>query len=57
MKRKVIQVTSSIDSAGRYFILAVCDDGTLWQLDNLYREHGQEPTWVPFPTPPPTGSE
>lgn len=33
--RKVIQIVSSIDG-GRYFILALCDDGTLWQLSGLY---------------------
>jgi len=52
MKRKVIQVVSSIDSVGKYFILAVCDNGSLWQLTNLYREHGNEPTWESFPVPP-----
>jgi len=49
MKRKVIQITSSIDSVGKYFILAVCNDGTLWKLDGLYEG---EPTWGVFPSPP-----
>jgi uncharacterized membrane protein len=47
-KRKVIQIASQIDSVGKYFIVAVCDDGTLWQLDNLYREGGEEPRWEPL---------
>jgi hypothetical protein len=51
--RKVIQVSSSLDSVGRYFIIAVCADGTLWQLNDLYREKG-EPYWEPFPIPPNT---
>ena len=49
--RKVIQVSASIDQRGRYFILAVCDDGSLWKLDDLYRENG-EPNWKSFPVPP-----
>lgn len=52
MRRKVIQVVSSIDSVGKYFILAVCDDGTMWQLENLYEG---EVRWVPFPVPPGCG--
>jgi hypothetical protein len=51
-KRKVIQICSQIDSVGKYLILAVCDDGTIWQLDNLYREGGNEPEWEPFPNVP-----
>lgn len=47
--RKVKQVVSSIDSVGKYLVLAVCDDGTLWQLDGLYEG---APFWEPFPTPP-----
>lgn len=48
-KRKVIQVMSSIDVVGKYLILAVCNDGTLWKLDGLYEG---EPKWESFPTPP-----
>jgi len=48
-KRKVIQVVSSIDPVGKYFILAVCDDGTLWKLDGLYEGSS---VWEPFPVPP-----
>jgi hypothetical protein len=50
--RKTIQVMSVLDSVGKYLVLAVCDDGTIWQLANLYREHGKEPYWEKFPTPP-----
>lgn len=50
-ERKVIQVSASTDSRGRYFILAVCDDGSLWKLSDLYQENG-EPNWKPFPAPP-----
>lgn len=49
--RKTIHVSASIDSVGKYFVLAVCDDGSMWQLSNLYREHG-EPHWERFPSPP-----
>lgn len=51
-RRKVIHVSSVLDSVGKYFILAVCNDGTLWQLTNLYREDGNELYWIEFPTPP-----
>jgi hypothetical protein len=47
--RRVIQVSSSIDSVGKYFILALCDDGSLWQLGGLYEG---TPHWSPFITPP-----
>lgn len=47
--RKVIQVAMSIDSVGKYFVLALCDDGSLWQLDGLYEG---KPEWHPFPVPP-----
>ena len=47
--RKVIQVCCSIDSVGKYFIMAVCDDGSLWQLGGLYEG---EPKWDPFVVPP-----
>jgi hypothetical protein len=50
MKRKVINVAVQIDRVGKYFILALCDDGTLWQLDGLYEGR---PKWNPFPAPPP----
>lgn len=46
---KVIQITSSIDPVGKYFIVALRDDGTLWKLHGLYEG---EPKWEPFPTPP-----
>jgi len=49
MKRKVIQITSNIDSVGKYLILAVCNDGTIWKLDGLYEG---DPIWQPFITPP-----
>lgn len=51
--RKVIQVCPTIDSVGKYLVLAVCDDGTLWQLWGLYEGN---PKWEPFPTPPGSGS-
>lgn len=50
-RRKVVQIATNIDSVGRYFILAVCDDGTLWQLNGLYEA---DASWKPFPTPPPS---
>jgi len=49
--RKVDQVSMQIDSVGKYFVLALCDDGTLWQLDGLYEG---KPEWKPFPVPPET---
>jgi hypothetical protein len=51
-KRKVIQISTVLDSVGKYFCLAVCDDGTMWQLANLYREGGKEPYWEEFPNVP-----
>jgi hypothetical protein len=51
-KRKTISIASVMDSVGKYLILCVCDDGTIWQLANLYREGGEEPMWEPFPNPP-----
>jgi len=47
--RKVVQITSSIDSHGKYFIMALCNDGTLWKLGGLYEGN---PEWEPFPIPP-----
>lgn len=47
--RKVIQVAMQIDSVGKYFVLALCDDGTLWQLEGLYEGKAK---WTPFPVPP-----
>lgn len=52
MNRKVVQVCSVIDSVGKYFVLAVCEDGSLWQLSGLYEG---EPYWKPFPAPPQPG--
>ncbi len=49
LKRKVIQIQSSIDSVGKYFVLAICNDGTIWKLSGLYEG---SPTWEPFPVPP-----
>lgn len=48
-KRKVIQIASQIDSVGKYLVLAVCNDGTLWKLDGLYEGKS---TWEPFPNVP-----
>jgi len=45
---KVKQVSISIDPVGKYFILAVAEDGTLWQLEDLYEG---KPTWRSFPSP------
>jgi hypothetical protein len=50
--RKTIQISSVMDSVGKYIVLALCHDGTIWQLANLYRENGKEPYWEPFPIPP-----
>lgn len=47
--RKVIDVKVHFDQQGRYFVLALCDDGTLWKLHGLYEG---SPAWEPFPTPP-----
>jgi len=52
--RKVIQVACNIDPAGKYFILALCNDGTLWKLSGLYEG---KPEWETFPTPPPGREE
>lgn len=48
--RKTINVTA-LSLNGGYFVLATCDDGTMWQLLNLNREHG-EPKWRQFINPP-----
>lgn len=50
--RKTIQVVAQIDSVGKHLILAVCNDGTVWQLYNLYREDGVGPYWTRFVEPP-----
>jgi len=52
--RKVVQIVSSIDGTGRYFIVALCNDGTLWKLSGLYEG---KPEWETFPTPPPGREE
>lgn len=49
MKRKVIQLVTSIDSVGKYLVLAVCNDGTIWQLNGLYEGQWE---WEQKPTPP-----
>jgi len=48
-KRKVIQIASVLDSVGKYFVLAVCNDGTIWQLDGLYEGDCK---WEKFVQPP-----
>jgi hypothetical protein len=45
---KVIHVSSSIDSVGKYLVLCVCDDGTIWKLHGLYEG---KPGWEAFPLP------
>lgn len=47
--RKVIQIMSVMDSVGKYLILAVCDDGTIWQMDGLYEGNIG---WSLIPSPP-----
>jgi hypothetical protein len=47
--RKTIQIAMQIDPVGKYFVLALCDDGTIWQLEGLYEGH---PIWKSFPVPP-----
>jgi hypothetical protein len=47
--RKTIQISMQIDSVGKYLVLALCDDGTIWQLDGLYEGKSK---WHLFPTPP-----
>ncbi len=48
MNKKVVQVAMTIDSVGKYFVLAVCSDGTLYQLEGLYEGKAR---WTPFPLP------
>lgn len=50
--RKAIQISSVMDSVGKYLILCLCDDGTIWQLSNLYCEDGGDPKWERFIQPP-----
>lgn len=58
--RKVVQIATSaaVDSStdsGEYFeaLFALCDDGTIWRLDNPYRQHpNKPPEWVQMPTIP-----
>jgi hypothetical protein len=47
-KLKVIQMTSSIDSVGKYFIVAVCEDGSIWQMGKLYEGNIE---WTELPRP------
>lgn len=47
--RKVVQLSSVIDGRGKYLVLALCNDGTIWQLDGLYEGAAY---WEPFPVPP-----
>lgn len=47
--RKTIQVMSVLDSVGKYLIIAVCDDGTLWQMSGLYESKIK---WEQIPSPP-----
>lgn len=47
--RKTIQLSTVIDSVGKYLVLAVCDDGSIWKLDGLYEG---TPKWERFATPP-----
>jgi hypothetical protein len=49
LNRKAIRITSNIDSLGKYFVLAVCNDGTIWKLDGLYEG---DPYWKRFVEPP-----
>lgn len=48
-RRKPIQILHHFDERGKYFILALCDDGTIWLLDGLYEG---TPKWEPFPAVP-----
>jgi hypothetical protein len=48
-ERKVKQIAINIDSVGKYLVIAVCDDGTLWQMSGLYE--GQI-SWHQIPAPP-----
>jgi hypothetical protein len=49
--RKVVQISMAMNEYGKYFVLALCDDGTLWQLEGL---HEGIPSWKSFPVPPPS---
>lgn len=46
--RKTIQVTAVME-AGRYLVLALCDDGTIWKMGGLYEG---AIVWTAVPTPP-----
>ncbi len=50
--RKPIQVSSHFDETGRYFVLALYNDGTLWRLSGLYEG---KPEWESFVAPPSFG--
>jgi len=52
--RKAVQISSQIDSVGKYLVLALCDDGTIWQLGGLYEAKLK---WEPFPHPPLVGRD
>jgi hypothetical protein len=54
MKRKVIQISTALDTVGKYFIIALCNDGTLWKLHGLYEG---DPKWEPFVAPPQKGAK
>lgn len=47
--RRCIQMSSSFMPDGRYFIIALCDDGTLWQLGGVYES---KPEWKRLISPP-----
>jgi hypothetical protein len=46
--RRVVQIASQMDSVGKYLVIAVCNDGTIWQMSGLYE--GQV-RWTPMPFP------
>jgi len=47
-KLKVRQISSVLDSVGRYLVLCVCTDGSVWKLNGLYEG---KPGWEPFTVP------
>lgn len=47
--RVVVQLSSAFTADGRYFVLALCNDGTIWKLHGLYEG---DPKWESFPIPP-----
>lgn len=60
MARKVIQIATSISMAASdgqsdetETVIALCDDGTMWDLGRWYdKEKGPQAGWTPIPNVP-----